>query len=288
MTELQNLYSEVLLTLVKAVGNQPPKKFANSVKAIHDSNEAKTLKAIQQIIKVARRRFVRKFKPDLLKFAKADNSDDIKSEIRKILEAAFVGASDELVETLEQHVDELAKNFASVYDVDLNFDLINTKAVEYLKSSSDNYFTTLEDDQAEGIKSAIADAMASDERYTIRDIVSNIRDAWGKDTMYFPTKQLDVTDWAMITARTETARASSASQHATLESLKLAKWQWAVQESGCDICQDNDDAIVDIGDNFPSGDDCPPAHPNCRCITIAVTEELTALQSDDENEESPE
>lgn|GEM_PF-105765 len=34
----------------------------------------------------------------------------------------------------------------------------------------------------------------------------------------------------------------------------------------CEVCQDNSDAgWIDMDDTFPSGDDEPPAHPNCDC-----------------------
>ena len=34
----------------------------------------------------------------------------------------------------------------------------------------------------------------------------------------------------------------------------------------CEACQENADAgWIDMDDTFPSGDDEPPAHPNCDC-----------------------
>lgn len=38
-----------------------------------------------------------------------------------------------------------------------------------------------------------------------------------------------------------------------------------------DECDDNSDVTVALGDSFPSGDDAPPAHPNCTCALIPVT-----------------
>jgi len=286
MTELEEVYVETIQALVKAVGNEPPRGFISKQNKIHDKNEAKALKAIQGVLKTARKRFLTKFKADKLKIAKADDSeDDIKAQLRAMMASAFAGASDELVAALEQHIDEIAKNFASVYDVEVNYSLVNDQAVQYLRTYTDNYFTTLSDEQADGVQSAIADAMASDEGYSIDSIVDGIRDAFGTDTMYFPDRQMDATDWAVMTARTETARAASFAQKATMQSLDLKTWQWNAQESCCDDCDDNDGEIVEIGDDFPSGDSEPPAHPNCRCITIAVTEELTAAQDDDNDDD---
>jgi hypothetical protein len=45
-----------------------------------------------------------------------------------------------------------------------------------------------------------------------------------------------------------------------------------------DECGDNDDAgIIDYNDTFPSGDDEPPAHPNCRCsLRLVYPDELNS------------
>ena len=286
MTDTQALYLETIQILAKAVGNNAPRGYQSSLNKIHDANETKTLKVVQSVLKKARTRFLSKFKVDKLSFAKADSSDAIKAELHKIMAAAFAGASDELVASLEQHIDDIAKNFSSVYDVDINYKVVNDKAVAYLKNNTDNYFTTLSDEQASGIQSAIADAMQAEEGYQISDIVGKIRDAFGKDTMYFPDKEMDATDWAVMVARTETARAASYSQQATLENLDLQTWQWQAQGgSCCDDCDENLDEIVNIGDEFPSGDTEPPAHPNCRCICIAVMEELISSEDDESPEE---
>jgi hypothetical protein len=53
--------------------------------------------------------------------------------------------------------------------------------------------------------------------------------------------------------------------------------QWLLssvhKEENCDgSCDDNAEAgVVDIDDDFPSGDLCPPAHPNCVCSMIGIT-----------------
>ena len=264
MNQVRELYLESIYMLAKALGNKTPKDYISSINKLHDKNEAKALKVIQSILRKARKRFLLKFKVDKLKFAKADTQDEIKTELRTIMASAFEGASAELVHALEKHINDLAHNFSSVYDVDINYNLVNDKAVQYLTESVDNYFTTLADSQAQGIKQSIADAMADKEGYTIRDIVSNIRDSFGKDTMYFDDREIDSTDWALLVARTETARAASFAQQAIMEDLGLQTWQWQAQGgSCCDECAANDDEIVEIGSAFPSGDDQPPVHPNC-------------------------
>lgn len=44
------------------------------------------------------------------------------------------------------------------------------------------------------------------------------------------------------------------------------RWLMADDEGACDDCEENANAgVIGIDDTFPSGDDAPPAHPNCRC-----------------------
>lgn len=41
---------------------------------------------------------------------------------------------------------------------------------------------------------------------------------------------------------------------------------WLLGQEPCDVCQDNEgDGAIDLDDDFSSGDDAPPAHPNCYC-----------------------
>ena len=46
---------------------------------------------------------------------------------------------------------------------------------------------------------------------------------------------------------------------------------WLLGEEACDECQGNADAgEIGIDESFPSGDDAPPAHPNCVCDVAPV------------------
>lgn len=49
------------------------------------------------------------------------------------------------------------------------------------------------------------------------------------------------------------------------------QWLLSNDEDICDVCQGNaDQGTVDIDSDFSSGDDAPPAHPNCRCDMAPV------------------
>ena len=75
-------------------------------------------------------------------------------------------------------------------------------------------------------------------------------------------------------ARTETANADCQGNLAVYkESGVVAQKQWIVGAGCCDECQELDGEIVDLDDNFSTGDDAPPAHPNCRCDYVPLIDE---------------
>lgn len=47
------------------------------------------------------------------------------------------------------------------------------------------------------------------------------------------------------------------------------KKSWEAEADCCDDCDANaTEGAIDLDDDFPSGDDAPPAHPNCRCAIV--------------------
>ena len=66
---------------------------------------------------------------------------------------------------------------------------------------------------------------------------------------------------------TETAAAITQVEIATSASYGITEKTWHTSEDDLvdEICGDLDDETVGINESFSSGDDGPPAHPNCRC-----------------------
>lgn len=78
---------------------------------------------------------------------------------------------------------------------------------------------------------------------------------------------------AEMIARTETRLADSKGNLAGWkQSGVVAQKVWLISNDGCcDDCQDNaDEGPIDLDDDFPSGDDSCPAHPNCKCVIAPV------------------
>jgi SPP1 gp7 family putative phage head morphogenesis protein len=78
-------------------------------------------------------------------------------------------------------------------------------------------------------------------------------------------------------ARTELAAAFNQGQ---LDSIQNAmselgaqaakEWETAYDERTCEECADLDGETAAVDDSFSNGEDCPPAHPSCRC-SLAYT-----------------
>lgn len=74
---------------------------------------------------------------------------------------------------------------------------------------------------------------------------------------------------ALTIAITEQNRAISQSTMRRYREAGLQQMEWLVFDP-CKICAQNANMVVNIGQQFPSGDQRPPAHPNCRCALAPV------------------
>jgi hypothetical protein len=100
-----------------------------------------------------------------------------------------------------------------------------------------------------------------------------LRDAIVDHYAFSPTRALNV-------ARTETSRAHHEGGLIGAKASGFTMKEWLLAPDACDDCAENDVDPIPMDDDFPSGDDAPPAHPNCRCsMTMS---ELAEEAPDDE------
>lgn len=123
-------------------------------------------------------------------------------------------------------------------------------------------------------------------RDMLRDtIATGLQEKWGKEEIKRQIMAADTEAFsdqrAETIARTEIRRANS---QGALEGYKGAKsvgvavkkaWSTAGDEAvDEEICAPNEEqGPIDLDDDFESGDDSPPGHPNCRCSLVPVVEE---------------
>lgn len=79
-------------------------------------------------------------------------------------------------------------------------------------------------------------------------------------------------DRAMMIARTETAKAASEgalNSYVSSGAVDGKYWSTAEDDRVSEECEENANAgIIALEDDFPSGDQAPPVHPNCRCAVV--------------------
>ena len=124
----------------------------------------------------------------------------------------------------------------------------------------------------EGIRATVEDAMRTGA--TNDEIAATLQDAYA-----FSDER------AMMIARTETQMAANAGALAGYKASGVVQgklWSTAEDDLVSEDCQENADAgELALEAEFPSGDDAPPAHPNCRCSIVPVVIEATDTEEDD-------
>ena len=119
---------------------------------------------------------------------------------------------------------------------------------------------TTRDEIASLVENAIANGATNDE------LAQELADAYG-----FSSER------AEMIARTETNIADNDITLNTYKNGGVEKKQWwtANDDLVSEECMANqDDGVIGINENFSSGDEAPPTHPNCRCTILAVFEDL--------------
>lgn len=89
-------------------------------------------------------------------------------------------------------------------------------------------------------------------------------------------------------ARTETKRADMQGSMSAYRASGVVHGKQSVMSDDHDHddeCDDNeDDGVIPLDDNFSSGDDAPPYHPNCNCTLVPA--DIEGFDEGDEEEES--
>jgi SPP1 gp7 family putative phage head morphogenesis protein len=131
------------------------------------------------------------------------------------------------------------------------------KAADYAATSAAEQVAGINQTTVEALQDLIGEAI--DEQLSVDDLARSLVDELDGFTL----------NRARMIARTEMSDAFAQSAIDKLNDYSIQYKQWISYSDCCDDCSTNDDdGPIPIDDNFSSGDDAPPAHPNCRC-TIA-------------------
>lgn len=103
------------------------------------------------------------------------------------------------------------------------------------------------------------------------DVGTAMREGWSNERLaaQIADSYAFSKDRAMTIARTETQMASNGGAVNGYRASGVVDgkiWLTAEDDLVSEECQENGDAgVIGLDDTFPSGDDAPPVHPNCRC-----------------------
>ena len=216
-------------------------------------------------------------------FVKAELSQDEIDKIEEILAgvgfygwAVLAGDIDGVMEEIVQDGGYEALKLLGL-DVTADrsiFNVVNERAVEYAKTRSADLVTMVSDSTREMMRGDISEVT---EGWSNQVLASKLSDNYAFSA-----------DRAMLIARTETIKASN---QGTLAGFKASGvvpqkiWTTAEDDAVTVECEENaDQGAIGIDEDFSSGDDAPPAHPNCRCAIVGVTQMELAQQSQTEEQ----
>jgi hypothetical protein len=156
------------------------------------------------------------------------------------------------------------------------FDQVNERALVYAKARAAEMVGMKWNDAGELVDNPDAEwAISETTRASINELIQQALDE-GMSPHELADAITSATDFsafrAEMVARTELAKAQTSGALAGWKESGLVSGKsWLLgSENVDDECTDNaDEGVIDIDETFSSGDDAPPAHPNCACDCVA-------------------
>lgn len=201
--------------------------------------------------------------------SKNDTMFNVKRLLAK-LDMTFEDIEEQLLDSLKlvskSAASEAAKS-VKAKDVDV-LDLANSKAEKWAEGHAAELVKDLPDATREFLRSTIVEA--EQEGWSNETLAKELRDNYA-----FSKQRADTI------ARTELKAADSEGAIAGWRAtgLKMKKeWIRSVNDTDCEICEANEQqGPIDLDEEFDSGDDTSPAHPNCECVVSPVLDEEQEL-----------
>jgi hypothetical protein len=88
---------------------------------------------------------------------------------------------------------------------------------------------------------------------------------------------------ALTISLTEGTRAMVEANRQSFTEQNVEQWEWTVTDPQDEDCLMNDGEVVNIGDDFPSGEPQPPQHPSCMCSVKPLMPDMTGFENIDPN-----
>lgn len=221
---------------------------------------------------------------------KADLTAEQQAEVDAILaEISFQGWA-ALAGDVESVLEEIANNggLAALKQVHIDvtadpdvMNVVNRDALKYAATRSAAMIGMQRNEAGDLVPNADAEWRIDE---STRDMVRTnveqaLADGWSNDKLASAIGEAYAfgRDRASVIARTETQLAANAGALSGYKASGVVdgkQWLTAGDDLVSEDCVengeagDNGDGVIGLDETYPSGDDAPPAHPNCRC-TIA-------------------
>jgi hypothetical protein len=196
----------------------------------------------------------------LSKDAGIDWDEVLKGKWADKIDAGIKAILDDLLD-MAKDAGEVAANLVG-YD---NFDKVNEAAAKLISTRGAELVRMITETTREGLKAIISKGLA--ENIGTKKIADLIQES----ALFSPAR-------AELIAKTEISWANS---NSSLESYSLAKAdgvkvkkEWLLGPNPCTACQGNAaQGAIEIEQEFSSGHQASPAHPNCVCAVSPVVED---------------
>lgn len=130
------------------------------------------------------------------------------------------------------------------------------EAADYAAKQAATRVVGIDNTTMQQLRSVISDGI--EEELGTAGLGRSIRAALDRMTVYR----------SQMIATTEMADAFSFSSLKTMRGFGVEFKQWVVAPDCCDECEDLDEEIVAVDEDFSAGVSAPPLHPNCRCAIV--------------------
>lgn len=225
----------------------------------------------------------------LKEMGKADDEFDIDAFLSSLDLSMFEGLDDEFREYLEDVAEDSGKVALSIMGSRANdlVEQVNERSVKWAREHAAD-LAGINEDSPYALDRTTRDMLRATITSGIEGNLSaeEIGDQI-EETYAFSEERAD------LIAMTEVAAANSYGALAGYEEAEsmgiTVRKSWLMLEDACDICQENADAgVIDLDEEFPSGDLAPPGHPNCRCVLVPEVEDEEGNVTESESEEPEE
>lgn len=239
-----------------------------------DRTAAKIKKTFKKFFGRQKARVVNDFLPELrhlydVKVAEAlrpliEATKKPPTEVTNVLQRAFSFDDQSTIDESEAAVGDilLAGAKATMKSLGVitgpSFNLENPRAVDYMQNYGAKLVKGIDATTRDQLSTILTDGIENGKSYS--KVAGEIKTAFDG----FGTAR--ATTIAITEAATAYVQGNLMSAAMLQDAGLNMEKAWLALGDPCDECEDNaDEGYIDIDDNFSSGDDGPPAHPNCRC-----------------------